>query len=87
MNYLGGEKMEALYGVMILITFILGLGMGLTIPFFVKKYIKHFKEENKDNSQMDDLTDKINKEQLAYIPTDLLKEWMTGEEVKASDEQ
>lgn len=73
--------MEALlFGVMLLITFIVGLGIGLSVPFFVKKYMKMAKEESKE------ITEKETSNDIPYIPKDLLTEWMTGEEVKPSEQ-
>ena len=76
--------MEALYGVMLLITFLLGVGMGLSIPFLVKKYIKQYKEIEPKIEQPKE-PEKNN--EIPYIPKDLLNEWMTGEEVKPNDKQ
>ena len=77
--------MEILYGVVMLLAFIVGLGIGLTIPFFIKKYVESLKKEEKplvsqpEETKEDDI--------VKYLPKDLLNEWMTGEEVKANDEQ
>ena len=71
--------MEILFGVVLLIVFILGLGIGLTIPFFVKKYVNHIE----DNNFKEEKNEQSNK--LDYYPTDLLKEWMTGEEVNTNE--
>lgn len=71
--------MEVLYGIIVLLAFILGLGIGITIPFFMKKYVESFKKE--ENSEK-----KVENKSFKYIPKDLLNEWMTGE-VTEKDEQ
>ena len=80
--------MEILYGVILLVTFILGLGIGISVPFFVKKYVKYCKEENKEEKPTIPTNKSMEKNDEASIPfnpTDLLREWVTGEEVKPSD--
>ena len=78
--------MEVLYGVIMLVTFLIGLGIGLTIPFFIKKYVKQYQEKPIEIKEVKE--EQINKEvdKLGYYPKDLLQEWMTGEEVKANEE-
>lgn len=77
--------MEVLYGIVVLLAFILGLGIGLSVPFFVKKYVETLKAnektiivEQKINEQEDDRN--------KLLPKDLLNEWITGEEAKPNDE-
>lgn len=78
--------MEILYGVLLLIAFILGLGMGFAIPFFVKKYMKLATEETKASVKEKEENNDIDNN-IPYIPKDLLTEWMTGKEAKPNDEQ
>ena len=78
--------MEILYGVLLLIAFILGLGMGFAIPFFVKKYMKLATEETKTNVKEKEESKDIDND-IPYVPKDLLTEWMTGKEIKPNDEQ
>ena len=75
--------MEVLYGVILLITFILGLGIGISIPFFVKKYIKQAKEELKENEKPIEVSETS---KIDYLPKDLLTEWITGEEAKPNEQ-
>lgn len=77
--------MEIIYGVVLLVTFILGLGIGLTIPFFVKKYVKDYKESKEDKEDNNSIEEKDNN--IPFVPKDLLREWVTGEEVKPNDKQ
>lgn len=77
--------MEILYGVVMLLAFIVGLGIGLTIPFFIKKYVESLKKEEKPLvSQPEEIKED---DRFKFLPKDLLNEWMTGEEAKANDEQ
>lgn len=81
--------MEVLYGVIMLVTFLIGLGIGLTIPFFIKKYVKQYQEKTIEIKEVKEVKEEqTNKEvdKLGYYPKDLLQEWMTGEEVKANEE-
>jgi uncharacterized alpha/beta hydrolase family protein len=72
--------MEVFYGIVVLLAFILGLGIGISVPFFVKKYAETQKVEVKTKEAEQE-------DKFRSIPNDLLKEWITGEEVKANDEQ
>lgn len=82
--------MEALYGVMLLITFILGVGIGLLIPILVKKYVKVYESEKETIKEEKEESKPIDNT-IPYIPKDLLNEWLTGEvtgkELKPNDEQ
>lgn len=77
--------MEVLYGVIVLLAFILGLGIGLSVPFFVKKYIESLKKEDHIAVGIENNSDSDSK--VKYVPIDLMREWMTGEEVKPNEEQ
>ena len=80
--------MEVLYGLVLLLTFILGFGIGLTMPIIIKKYVKFYKEnETKEvKVESEEIKDE-KKNDIPYIPKDLLAEWLTGEELKPNDEQ
>ena len=75
--------MEVLYGVIVLLAFILGLGIGLSVPFLVKKYVESLKKEEHVNTGIENNT----KDKVKFVPNDLMMEWMTGEEVKPNEEQ
>ena len=82
--------MEVLYGIIVLIAFILGLGIGVSIPFFIKKYAESIIRENTvktvANNDIENKTENSENTQnkFEFIPKDLIDEWMTGE-VKPND--
>ena len=77
--------MEVFYGIVVLLAFILGLGIGITIPFFMKKYAESLKkEENSEKNTENKIEEK--EDAFKYLPRDILNEWMTGEVTK-KDEQ
>lgn len=77
--------MEVLYGIIVLLAFILGLGIGITIPFFMKKYVESFKKEENSEKKVENKPEE-KEDAFKYIPKDLLNEWITGE-VTEKDEQ
>lgn len=70
--------MEILYGIVLLIVFITGFGVGITIPFFVKKYTQDLL--NKCNNEIkEEKIDNINEPiTVKNLTQDIKEEWMFG---------
>lgn len=69
--------MEILYGIVLLIVFIAGFGIGITVPFFVKKYMQDILDKISAETKID------NKEEdkpitVQNLTQDIKDEWMFG---------
>lgn len=69
--------MEILYGIVLLIVFVAGFGIGITVPFFVKKYIQDTLDKISAETKID------NKEEdkpitVQNLTQDIKDEWMFG---------
>nr|DAI31651.1 MAG TPA: hypothetical protein [Caudoviricetes sp.] len=69
--------MEILYGIVLLIVFVAGFGIGITVPFFVKKYMQDILDKISDETKID------NKEEdkpitVQNLTQDIKDEWMFG---------
>lgn len=69
--------MEILYGIVLLIVFVTGFGIGITVPFFVKKYMQDILDKNSAETKID------NKEEdkpitVQNLTQDIKDEWMFG---------
>lgn len=69
--------MEILYGIVLLIVFVAGFGIGITVPFFVKKYIQDILDKISAETKID------NKEEdkpitVQSLTQDIKDEWMFG---------
>lgn len=72
--------MEIVYGIAMLLVFLIGFGIGISVPFFIKKYVETQKPKEIESKEEE------KEDKFKYIPNDLLMEWITGEEVKKHDE-
>jgi hypothetical protein len=71
------KNMEILYGIVLLIVFVAGFGIGITVPFFVKKYMQDILDKISDETKID------NKEEdkpitVQNLTQDIKDEWMFG---------
>lgn len=69
--------MEILYGIVLLIVFVAGFGIGITVPFFVKKYMQDMLDKISAETKID------NKEEdkpitVQNLTQDIKDEWMFG---------
>lgn len=69
--------MEILYGIVLLIVFVTGFGIGITVPFFVKKYVQDILDKISAETKID------NKEEdkpitVQNLTQDIKDEWMFG---------
>lgn len=69
--------MEILYGIVLLIVFVAGFGIGITVPFFVKKYMQDILDKISAETKID------NKEEdkpitVQSLTQDIKDEWMFG---------
>lgn len=69
--------MEILYGIVLLIVFVAGFGIGITVPFFVKKYMQDILDKISAETKID------NKEEdkpitVQNLTQDIKDEWMFG---------
>lgn len=69
--------MEILYGIVLLIVFVAGFGIGITVPFFVKKYMRDILDKISAETKID------NKEEdkpitVQNLTQDIKDEWMFG---------
>lgn len=69
--------MEILYGIVLLIVFVAGFGIGITVPFFVKKYTQDMLDKISAETKID------NKEEdkpitVQNLTQDIKDEWMFG---------
>lgn len=69
--------MEILYGIVLLIVFVAGFGIGITVPFFVKKYMQDIFDKISAETKID------NKEEdkpitVQNLTQDIKDEWMFG---------
>ena len=69
--------MEILYGIVLLIVFVAGFGIGITVPFFVKKYMRDILDKISAETKFD------NKEEdkpitVQNLTQDIKDEWMFG---------
>ena len=69
--------MEILYGIVLLIVFVAGFGIGITVPFFVKKYMHDMLDKISAETKID------NKEEdkpitVQNLTQDIKDEWMFG---------
>lgn len=69
--------MEILYGIVLLIVFVTGFGIGITVPFFVKKYMQDILDKISAETKID------NKEEdkpitVQNLTQDIKDEWMFG---------
>lgn len=69
--------MEILYGIVLLIVFVAGFGIGITVPFFVKKYMQDMLDKISAETKID------NKEEdkpitVQNLTQDIKEEWMFG---------
>lgn len=69
--------MEILYGIVLLIVFVAGFGIGITVPFFVKKYMQDMLDkisaETKINNKEEDKPITVQN-----LTQDIKDEWMFG---------
>jgi hypothetical protein len=71
------KNMEILYGIVLLIVFVAGFGIGITVPFFVKKYMQDILDKISAETKID------NKEEdkpitVQNLTQDIKDEWMFG---------
>lgn len=69
--------MEILYGIVLLIVFVAGFGIGITVPFFMKKYMQDILDKISAETKID------NKEEdkpitVQNLTQDIKDEWMFG---------
>lgn len=64
--------MEILYGIAMLIVFLLGLGIGLLIPYYIKKYINQYTQNN--NVEM--IKNETNNP--TSLTDEIVDEWLNG---------
>ena len=64
--------MEILYGIAMLIVFLLGLGLGLLIPYYIKKYINLYTQNN--NIEM--IKNETNNP--TSLTDEIVDEWLNG---------
>lgn len=68
--------MEILYGIVLLIVFVAGFGIGITVPFFVKKYMQDMLDKISAETKINNKEDKpITVQNLTQ---DIKDEWMFG---------
>jgi predicted membrane protein len=71
------KNMEILYGIVLLIVFVAGFGIGITVPFFVKKYMQDMLDkisaETKINNKEEDKPITVQN-----LTQDIKDEWMFG---------
>lgn len=77
--------MEILYGIVILLVFIMGFGIGVSIPFFVKKYANEIIEKNKPQiiEKKEENTEPITAKNLTK---EIQEEWFYGKSEKSGDD-
>lgn len=68
--------MEILYGIVLLIVFIAGFGIGVTVPFFVKRYTQDIL--NKINTMPQEDKEKDKPITVHNLTQDIKDEWMFG---------
>lgn len=77
--------MEILYGIVILLAFIIGFGIGISVPFFVKKYVNEIIEKNK--SQIIEKEEKDTEPITAKnLTKEIQEEWFYGKAEKSGDD-
>lgn len=69
--------MEILYGIVLLIVFVAGFGIGIAVPFFMKKYMQDMLDKISAETKID------NKEEdkpitVQNLTQDIKDEWMFG---------
>ncbi len=74
--------MYIIIGISLMLFFLIGFGVGLTIPFFVKKYIdicivKTDEMISKEKTQQKEEI-KLNNSQIQNLTEEILSEWLTG---------
>nr|DAS12533.1 MAG TPA: hypothetical protein [Caudoviricetes sp.] len=74
--------MYIIIGISLMLFFLIGFGVGLTIPFFVKKYIdiclvKNDEMISKEKTQQNEEV-KLNNSQIQDLTEEVLAEWLTG---------
>lgn len=74
--------MYIIIGISLMLFFLIGFGVGLTIPFFVKKYIdiclfKTDEMTSKEKTQQNEEI-KLNNSQIQDLTEEVLAEWLTG---------
>lgn len=67
--------MEILYGIVLLIVFIIGVSTGVLIPYFIKKYITQINNEL-DNKKMEEEKEQNGKP--TSLTQDIIDEWQNG---------
>lgn len=67
--------MEILYGIVLLIVFIIGVSTGMLIPYFIKKYITQINNEL-DNKKMEEEKEQNGKP--TSLTQDIIDEWQNG---------
>ena len=67
--------MEILYGIALLIVFIIGVSTGVLIPYFIKKYITQINNEI-DNKKMEEEKEQTGKP--TSLTQDIIDEWQNG---------
>ncbi len=69
--------MEILYGIVLLIVFIAGFGIGITVPFFVKKYMQDMLDKIRVETKTDN-NEEYEPITVQNLTQDIKEEWMFG---------
>lgn len=69
--------MEILYGIILLIVFVAGFGIGMTVPFFVKKYMQDMLDKISAQTKTDN-KDEDKPITVQNLTQDIKDEWMFG---------
>lgn len=69
--------MEILYGIVLLIVFVTGFGIGITVPFFVKKYMQDMLDKISAETKIDN-NEEYEPISVQNLTQDIKEEWMFG---------
>lgn len=69
--------MEILYGIVLLIVFVTGFGIGITVPFFVKKYMQDMLDKISAETKNDN-NEEYEPISVQNLTQDIKEEWMFG---------
>lgn len=67
-------------GIILILVFLFGLGLGLLIPYYVKKYVNELIEKEEKSKDITPNTKKIS------LTDEILNEWINGENRGDNDE-
>lgn len=67
--------MEILYGIAMLIVFLLGLIIGLLVPYYIKKYVNQIQDEYKELKSDNNLRES---NKPTSLTDEIIDEWVNG---------